>query len=81
MTVYTARQMGLAIGGLIVNGMPECPDEAEELAPHALASLSSADLLGVLPFVDGDEKSKVLALSRKLSSLPTLTWLMSGLGL
>lgn len=81
MTVYTARQMGLPIAGLIINGLSDKADEAEELAPHALASLSSADLLGVLPRLEGDEKSKVIGLCRAINQLQTLPWLLAGLGM
>jgi len=81
LTVYAARQMELPIAGCIINGMPQQPSEAEELAPHALGSLSSADLLGVLPLQEGDEKYRVLMLAKVLANLPTLPWLMKGLGL
>ena len=81
MTVYTARQMELPVAGLIVNGLAERPSEAEAEAPHALASLSSADLLGVLPYLEGDDKSKIVALARAIGQLQTLPWLMNGLGL
>jgi dethiobiotin synthetase len=81
LTLFTARSMGLPLAGFLVNGLPERPDLAEESAPHTLASLASADLLGVLPRVAGDKREKVLALADELERLPTLPWLLSALKL
>lgn len=81
LTVFAARSMGLPIAGFLINGMPTNPDKAEEGAPHALASLASADLLGVLPQVHGGERSRVEKLASEIERLPTLPWLLGGLGL
>jgi len=81
LTLFAARIMDLPLAGFLVNGLPEQPDLAEESAPHTLASLASADLLGVLPRVAGDEREKVLALADELERLPTLPWLLAALGL
>jgi dethiobiotin synthetase len=81
LTVHAARTMGIPLAGFIINGMPEQPDAAEALAPHNLASLASADLLGVLPRVEGGEKDKVKALADAVAGLPTLPWLHSALGI
>lgn len=81
LTVFAARGMDIPLAGFIVNGMPERPGEAEEAAPHALASLASADLLGVLPRVDGDDRERVGILASAIAQLPTLPWLLAALGI
>jgi dethiobiotin synthetase len=73
--------MGIPLAGFIINGMPQQPDAAEALAPHTLASLASADLLGVLPRVEGDEREKVDVLAEAIAGLPTLPWLHTALGI
>lgn len=81
LTVHAARTMGIPLAGFIINGMPQPPDAAEALAPHNLASLASADLLGVLPRVEGSEREKVEALAEAVAGLPTLPWLLGALGI
>lgn len=81
LTVFAARAMEIPLAGFVINGMPEHPDAAEQSAPHALASLASADLLGVLGRVEGDDRSKAEALAGEIASLPTLPWLLANLGL
>jgi len=80
LTVHAARTLDLPVAGFIVNGMPEKPGVAEEEAPHALASLASADILGVLPQVAGSDEEKVEALATALGRMPTLPWLLHILG-
>lgn len=80
LTIFAAQQMEIAVAGYLINRMPTQPEEAEETAPHTLSSLASADILGVLPEVKGDEQSKVVSLSVTLKTLPSLPWLLSGLG-
>lgn len=80
LTVFAARTMEIPLAGVLLNGMAETPGEAEAAAPHALASFASADLLGVLPLVAGDDRQKVEALADALSRLPTLPWLLAALG-
>jgi len=81
LTVHAARTMAIPLAGFIINGMPSHPDAAEASAPHTLASLASADLLGVLPRVDGNDRAKVATLSAAIDSLPTLPWLRMNIGL
>jgi len=81
LTVHAARTMGISLAGFVINGMPEHPDAAEASAPHTLASLASADLLGVLPRVAGDDREKVASLSAAIADLPTLPWLRMNLGI
>jgi dethiobiotin synthetase len=81
LTVFAARAMEIPLAGFLINGMPRDPDEAESSAPHTLASLASADLLGVLGRVQGDDRQKVEALTSEMAALPTLSWLLANLGL
>ena len=81
LTIFAAQQMEIPVAGYLINRMPAQPDEAAETAPHTLASLASADILGVLPEVNGDELEKVCALSATLKSLPSLPWLFAALGI
>lgn len=81
LTLFAARAMEIPLAGFIINGMPQDPDAAESSAPHTLASLASADLLGVLNRVQGDDRQKVEALTEEIAALPTLPWLLANLGL
>lgn len=81
LTVFAARTMDLPLAGFLINGMPATPEVAEKTAPHSLASLASADLLGVLAQVEGGDRAKVTALADQIVGLPTLPWLVTNLGL
>ncbi len=81
LTVMAARNMEIPLAGFMVNKMPPDPDLAAKEAPHALASLASADLLGVLPEIDGSPQEQTEQLSKIISDLPTVTWLLMNLGL
>jgi len=80
LTIFAAQQMEIPVAGYLINRMPAQPDEAAESTPHTLASLASADILGVLPEVDGNDREKVVGLSNTLKTLPTLPWLLAALG-
>ena len=81
LTTFSARAMDLPISGLMINRMPQNPDRVESEAPHLLAALASADLLGVLPEVNGSDEEKVTKLADEIDQLPAYQWLLSGLGL
>jgi dethiobiotin synthetase len=81
LTLFCARTMELPMAGFLINGMPAQPGPAEATAPHTLAALASGDLLGVLPQVAGSERDKVEQLADQFKCLPTLPWLLAGLGL
>jgi dethiobiotin synthetase len=81
LTTFAARAMELEISGYLINQMPEHPGEAEKQAPHLLSSLASADLLGVLPEVEGSDQDKVIALAEKIDKLPAYQWLLNALGI
>jgi dethiobiotin synthetase len=51
LTTFCGRNLGLEVKGVIINRYPEFPDQAAEYAPHLIASLSGALLLGVFPEV------------------------------
>lgn len=80
LTTFAARAMELEISGYMVNRMPKDPGDAEKQAPHLLASLASADLLGVLPEVEGADREKVAILTEEIETLPAYQWLLNGLG-
>lgn len=80
LTVHAARTMDLEVAGVVVNRMPAQPTPSEDAAPHALASLASADLLAVLPEVAGEPRDKAARLAEVLSASPTFGWLLSALG-
>ncbi len=81
LTTFAARAMELEISGYLINRMPEDPGEAEKQAPHLLSSLASADLLGVLPEVDGSDQEKVKVLAEAIEKLPAYQWLLNALGI
>jgi dethiobiotin synthetase len=82
LTIYAARTMELPLAGFVINGMPASPDEAAADAPHALASLASADLLGVFEEVSAaTEQQKIEDLTRQITTLPTRSWLLRAIGL
>lgn len=81
LTTFAATAMELQVCGFLVNRMPDMPGEAEEEAPHLLASLASADLLGVLPEVSGTDHEKVVKLSAAIGALPAYRWLTTGIGI
>lgn len=81
LTVFAARAMEIPLAGFVINGMPSEPGEAEQSAPHTLASLASADLLGVLGEVKGTVQERIEALAGQIAALPTIPWLLANLGL
>lgn len=81
LTLFAARTMGLPIAGFLINKMPSDASESQHSAPHTLASLASADLLGVLPEASGSPREQVARLSKEISLLPTLGLLYRNLNL
>lgn len=81
LTVFAARGMELAVAGVMINRMPAHPDAAAAKAPHHLASLASADLLGVLPEVSGSPQAQIEQLSAVIATLTTLPWLIAAMGI
>jgi len=60
LTTFCARGLGLEVKGVIINRYPESPDQAAGYAPHLIASLSGAQLLGVFPEVAGENDRAVV---------------------
>ena len=82
LTTFAARTMDLPMSGFIINRMPVEPNRIEAESPHLLASMASADLLGVLPEVAGScDEEKVEQLARQIDQLPTYQWLRQKLAL
>ena len=81
LTVFAARAMELPVAGVVINRMPADPDLAAAEAPHQLATLASAPLLGVLPEVAGNPQEQVGQLSSAIAGLPSLPWLLAALGI
>ena len=52
LTCFAAQQLGLQVAGVIINGMPEQPDPAEQGAPHQIGSLCGASVLGIWPHLN-----------------------------
>ena len=82
LTCLAARQMGLAVTGVIISGFPGDPDEAEASAPHLIGSLSGAPLLGVFPRIDSDDPRKVVdGVAARITDDPLTHMLMRELGI
>jgi dethiobiotin synthetase len=81
LTTFTARSMDLPLAGFIINRMPLHPGIVEQEAPHELAALASANLLGVLPEVAGSPEEQIERLADALAGMPTLSWMTHILGL
>ena len=81
LTIFAARSMELPIAGFLINRMPAEPDTAEQEAPHMLAALASADLLGVFPEVAGSPQEQVEQLAMAIALSPARPWLHQALGL
>ncbi len=81
LTTFAARAMDIPLAGFLINNMPGAPGDAEAEAPHTLASLASADLLGVLGQVDGTPREQIGALAEQIAALPTRRLLLHNLGL
>jgi dethiobiotin synthetase len=60
LTTFCARNLGLQVKGVIINQYPAFPNQAEEYAPHLIASLSGSQLLGVFPEVAGEDDRSVV---------------------
>lgn len=72
LTLFTAKTMALPLAGYLINNMPKEKTAAEETVAHSLASLTTAELLGVLDVVEGSEQDKINRLAEQISRLPTL---------
>jgi dethiobiotin synthetase len=60
LTCFAARQMGLAVAGVIINNYPHSPGLAERSAPHHIGSLCGAPVLGIWPHRDDLDEMEVV---------------------
>lgn len=81
LTLLAAETLGLPVSGFMINGMPAEPDDAALSAPPTLTELGSANLLGVLPRGEGEEKEIVENLAKTIEELPTLPLILDKLGI
>jgi len=82
LTCFAARQMGLAVTGVIISGFPDQPDEAEEYAPHLIGSLSGAPLLGIFPRIEtNNPRDVVKGIVDRIARDPLTVFLRKELGL
>lgn len=82
LTCFCARQLGLSVTGVIINGQEEQPGPAEEYAPHMIGSLSGAPVLGVFPRIEeADQKRLIERVAEQVTASPLTTILVKELGL
>ena len=81
MTCFAARQLGITVNSVIINNYPETPGFAEESAPHLIASLAGAPLLGIFPHLEGNAlREIVVALTERLGKDPATQILLREIG-
>ena len=81
LTCFAARQLGIAVSGVIINNYPEQPGIAEQSAPHLIASLAGAPLLAIFPHLEGDDLREVVArLAARLAGEPATRILLREIG-
>ena len=82
LSLFTAQQLNISTAGYIINGMPKHPDMAQERAPHSLASLAAAELLGVTPYLPATDRHQVVEqLADAMAAMPTCKKLLTLIGL
>ena len=81
LTTFAARQMGIEVKGVIINGYPENPGEAEQYAAHVIGSLSGSPVLGVFPAIASDDPREIVDdLSAYLQQEPVTRIMIRELG-
>jgi dethiobiotin synthetase len=80
LTCFAARQLGITVSGVIINNYPEQPGLAEQSAPHLIASLAGAPLLGIFPHLEGDDREVVAGLAARLAGEPATRILLREIG-
>jgi dethiobiotin synthetase len=81
LTCFSARQLGLAVAGVVVNNYPEAPDVAEQGAPRQIEALSGAPVLGVWPHLnDQDQFAAVEKLAGWLNELSGTDTMLQKMG-
>ncbi|WP_227935310.1 dethiobiotin synthase [Alkalihalobacillus deserti] len=49
LTVEYARKLGITVSGIIINGMSETPDLAEQTSPKVMEEMCAVPILGITP--------------------------------
>jgi dethiobiotin synthetase len=81
LTTFAARQLGIDVRGVIINGFPAAPSLAESTAPHLIDSLAGVPLLGRLPAIDSSDGQQIVSeLSDWLAAQPTTRILLREIG-
>lgn len=71
-----ARQMNLEVAGYFINsGRDDIQFAEQDKLPHALATLTTEELLGVLPRFSGDRQKRVEETTAFLTEMKTLPFL------
>ncbi len=60
LTCECARSRGIGILGIVINGQPEQPGEAESYAPRIIERLSGVPVLDVLPRSSGTDQKRIV---------------------
>lgn len=81
LTCFSAKQMGLRVSGIIINNIPEAPGKAEQSAPHLIASLAGAPILGMFAHCPAeDQQGIVTELTRQIAAEPATAILLREIG-
>lgn len=56
LTCFAAKQLGLNVAGVIINGMPSNPDLAQKGVSHHIGALCGASILGLWPKIEENEQ-------------------------
>lgn len=75
LTVSYARQHGLRVLGVVINGYPEHPGPAEETNPGVIAAMAGVPILGRIPSLPRPDAAAVAA---HLDPVPILEALQKG---
>jgi len=82
LTTFAARQMGLAVKGVVIGNYPAVPDTVEEYAPHLLGSLCGAPILGIFPALASvDRQTLVTELAAAVGTHPLTRFLFKEIGI
>ena len=81
LTTFAASTMGIPVNGVIINNYPDNPDAAEEYAPHLIASLCGAPVVGIFPRIEREDLHEMVeALVAKLEAEPATRLMLRQIG-
>ncbi|KAF0218540.1 MAG: dethiobiotin [Geobacteraceae bacterium] len=82
LTTFAAGQLGIRVKGIVINNYPDTPNAAEEYAPHLLASLCGAPILGIFPRLEGDNLRDIVErLAARLAQESTTEIMLREIGI